>query len=442
MRYTRQLAPLSATYIALLLASCGAPPATAPDGASDPSVIYGADDRLELYQLPTGSAALTHAQATVALVKKADLTAAGQGFKLPTETYGASMNLCTDEPFFSQPNPAFCSGFLVAPDVIATAGHCITSATECAGVAFVFDFGYGTAATDPTAVASSNVFYCSELVAHQAPNDGADYAIVKLDRAVPGRTPLAVRSTGKVEDKAGLVLIGHPSGLPTKVAAGANVRGNTAEDYFVANTDSYGGNSGSAVLNAQTGVVEGILVRGEQDFTSRGGCTVSYKCTDDGCRGEDITRATAFAALIGPVKPPPPPPATTTKTHTFLALATAIPDNSTVGATKGLAVTQAGKLTAVAVKITIKHTYIGDLQVYLLHPDGTSITLHDRTGGSKDDLIQAYSETAVTGSIAVSALATLKAKAATGTWKVFIRDRAAIDVGKLDKVELTLTTAN
>jgi subtilisin-like proprotein convertase family protein len=408
-------------------------------------VIYGADDRLELYQLPAGAPALAHARATVALVKKADLTTAAQSFKLPAETYGASMGLCADEPFFGQPNPAFCSGFLVAPDVVATAGHCLTSVSECEGVAFVFDFGYATASTDPTAVSAANVFYCKELLAHQAPSDGADFAVVKLDRAVTGRQPLAVRSNGKVADKAGLVLIGHPSGLPTKVAAGANVRSNDADGFFVANTDSYGGNSGSAVLNAETGVVEGILVRGERDFTSRGSCTVSYKCADDQCRGEDVTRATAFAALVGPPSPPPPPPpppATTTKTHVYSALATAIPDNSTAGATKRLIVTQAGKLTAVGVKITIKHTYIGDLQVYLLHPDGTVVTLHDRTGGSKDDLVQAYGEAAATGVVRVAALGSLKTKTATGTWKVLVRDRAAIDVGRLDKVELTLTTTN
>ena len=45
-----------------------------------------------------------------------------------------------------------------------------------------------------------------------------------------------------------LVVIGHPSGLPTKIADGAWVRNNESEYYFVTNLDTFGGNSGSAVL--------------------------------------------------------------------------------------------------------------------------------------------------------------------------------------------------
>ena len=36
--------------------------------------------------------------------------------------------------------------------------------------------------------------------------------------------------------------------------------------YFTANLDTYRGNSGSPVFNAITHKVEGVLVRGEQDF--------------------------------------------------------------------------------------------------------------------------------------------------------------------------------
>ena len=62
--------------------------------------------------------------------------------------------------------------------------------------------------------------------------------------------------------------------------------------------DTYGGNSGSPVFNAATHEVEGILVRGETDFTSNGTCNVSLVCPTSGCRGEDVTRATEFAGLL------------------------------------------------------------------------------------------------------------------------------------------------
>ncbi|NKC16754.1 MAG: hypothetical protein GKR94_32545 [Gammaproteobacteria bacterium] len=53
---------------------------------------------------------------------------------------------------------------------------------------------------------------------------------------------------------------------------------NTHEDYFVANLDPFGGNSGSPVFNADTLTVERILVRGEQDFAPMDGCFVSMVC--------------------------------------------------------------------------------------------------------------------------------------------------------------------
>jgi V8-like Glu-specific endopeptidase len=127
-----------------------------------------------------------------------------------------------------------------------------------------------------------------------------DYALIRLDRKVVGRTPLKYRKSGKIAEGQEIVVIGHPTGLPTKVAGGANVRENHRDVFFNANLDTFGGNSGSAVFNADTGEVEGILVRGEQDYEYdwSKGCRVVYKCTDDGCRGEDVTRITNIEALM------------------------------------------------------------------------------------------------------------------------------------------------
>ncbi len=93
-------------------------------------------------------------------------------------------------------------------------------------------------------------------------------------------------------------MIGHPTGIPTKVAGGAFVRDNSNDKFFVANLDTFGGNSGSAVVNSETGVVEGILVRGENDYVTEGGCSVPQVCTMDGCRGEDVTRITNIKKLM------------------------------------------------------------------------------------------------------------------------------------------------
>ena len=93
-------------------------------------------------------------------------------------------------------------------------------------------------------------------------------------------------------------MIGHPSGLPTKFAGGAAVRNNQQNAFFVANLDTYGGNSGSPVFNSNTHAVEGILVRGETDFVQQGNCNVSLVCPSTGCRGEDCTRTTEFEQFV------------------------------------------------------------------------------------------------------------------------------------------------
>jgi len=122
-----------------------------------------------------------------------------------------------------------------------------------------------------------------------ANNNAEDFAVVELDRPVTNRTPLTLRQQGQIDVGQGIFVIGHPAGLPTKVAGGASVR-SQGNGYFVANLDTYGGNSGSAVFNKSNGQIEGILVRGEMDFIYKNGCRVSNVCQNDSCRGEDVTK--------------------------------------------------------------------------------------------------------------------------------------------------------
>lgn len=267
-------------------------------------VIYGVDNRKDLYQV--GSAPVKKSAASVvALVKNGDLTQQADGnFALATSSYQADYQLCGSEPFVNQPLGCFCSGFLVAQDVIATAGHCVKSVQDLAGIRFVFGFRMINAQTARTTFPAADVYAGAKLIGRQLAADGTDWALVRLDRPVVGRTPVSLRKSGKVSSTARLFVIGHPCGLPQKYAPGAQVRDNSSAPFFVANLDTYGGNSGSPVFNATDHKVEGILVRGENDFVSNGTCHVSLVCPTTGCRGEDVTRTTVWAAkvpkLVGP----------------------------------------------------------------------------------------------------------------------------------------------
>lgn len=270
-----------------------------PQGPIRPDVIYGDDDRLEVWQSPSG-ALKAMAASTVGLFKGYGVNIEGPVAQLSVESYGSSYGLCQDEPFRDQSSGAFCSGSLVAPDVIMTAGHCVTSQSACEGTKFVFGFAITQqGGQTPTQVPATEVYSCAKLLGREQVNTGADWALVQLDRPVTGHKPLKVNRSGPPAVGTPLVVIGHPAGLPTKIAGGAKVREHKS-GYFTANLDTYGGNSGSAVFNAQTGQVEGILVRGENDFVydSANSCRRSNVCTADGCRGEDVTTASVLAGQI------------------------------------------------------------------------------------------------------------------------------------------------
>jgi hypothetical protein len=260
-------------------------------------VIYGVDDRRDVYQI-NDQDLLQDADCVVALFEKAKLQDNGDGTSsLVTKTFQQEYGLCNSEPFRKQPVGAFCSGFLVAPDVVATAGHCVENAT-LGDIRFVFGFRMVDANAAQTKIPNGEIYRGTQLIGRRQDPTGLDWALVRLDRPVQNHRPAPVRRRRRIPNGAGVHVIGHPCGLPTKVAGGAEVRNNTPTPFFVANLDTYGGNSGSPVFNSATHKVEGILVRGERDFRQQGNCQVSLVCPTTGCRGEDVTRITKLADRI------------------------------------------------------------------------------------------------------------------------------------------------
>ena len=259
--------------------------------------IYGTDDRRDIYQVSAPDV-LAVADGVAALVEAANLRKSRGRYRLTTTRYQDEYDLCDVEPFVSQPLGCFCSGFLVAPDVVATAGHCVRSSIAARRTRFIFGFHMLDRDRARTTFSRRDVYTGVALLAREENDAGADWALVRLDRPVEGRRPLRVRAGGKIADGRPVFVIGHPNGLPAKFAGGARVRHNRRRAFFVANLDTYGGNSGSPVFDQRTKVVEGILASGEDDFVAHGECFVSLVCPDAECRGESVTRATLWADRI------------------------------------------------------------------------------------------------------------------------------------------------
>lgn len=287
------------TAMAFSSLACSGEPAPEPDPQGDfktakasdvqAKVIYGKDNRLDLYQV-TDPLWRNLARSTAALVKTSRMAPRPRSeFDLKTSNFGSDYSLCEDEPYRDQGTLAFCSGFFVGGDYMITAGHCIRTQSDCDNTNFVFGFAVSDSGATPEKIPSSQVYKCRHIVQTQTGPNGIDFAVVQLDRNVTGADPLRLRRSGTAQPGEELVVIGHPAGLPSKYANGGIVR-KIEEGFLVASMDTYGGNSGSAVFNAKTGEVEGILVRGEMDFKWKGQCRVSNICEQDECRGEDITR--------------------------------------------------------------------------------------------------------------------------------------------------------
>lgn len=261
-------------------------------------VVYGDDNRVDVID-SQNSLYVQLSESTAAMISKDKLTEKSGGFEISSSTM-VERGYCASERFSNQALAANCSGFLVGSDLLVTAGHCIRSMSSCNTYSWVFNFKVDANGEVPNPMGKENVYNCVEIIERRlTSSDKDDYALIRLDREVSVAGPLSYRESGKISDGAKLVVIGHPTGLPTKIADDAAVRNNSFEKYFNANLDTYGGNSGSAVFNETDGVVEGILVRGERDFVYdfANSCYKTNVCSNDGCRGEDVTRITNISAL-------------------------------------------------------------------------------------------------------------------------------------------------
>ena len=103
-----------------------------------------------------------------------------------------------------------------------------------------------------------------------------------------------------------------------------------------------------------------------------------------------------------------------------------IPDNDETGIRSTATIPEGTTGASVQVALNITHTYIGDLVVELAAPSGDRWTLHDRDGGSADDINR------------VIPLDPAPQGALEGEWTLTIADRAGRDVGKLESWSITI----
>lgn len=280
--------------------------------------VYGVDDRRDFFEIDD-TRVLNNQRAVASLFVDSHVTQTDAGtFKLSTQPLKSLRDLCPGQAYAMQPTGAFGSGFLVAPDVIATAGH-NTQYLSRDRMRCVFGFRMESEQVVQDEIVAEDVFSVVDVIAPEEIGRSTDWALLRLDRPVHHRSPLRIRMQGRVSDDTPVYIIGHPDGLPLKYAGGATVTGNDPGAIFLANLDAYGGNSGSPVFNAITHDVEGVLVGGAPDysFNPETMCNEALHCPLDPtlgperCTGESCLRVTEFAAHLGSGRPPEPTPGNT-----------------------------------------------------------------------------------------------------------------------------------
>lgn len=236
---------------ALVLASCRVEVSTARGEivVSSSPMVYDKDDRIDVGEIKKSSLVKLK-NASAAIIKKHNV----DNFISISER----SNLCEDEKFATENSIGECSSFLVAPNIMMTAGHCIymwdnTPETFCDNFAFVFDYYKDKTTHD-------EVYECKSVI--YAINDFKNYkdiALVLLDKKVMSRKPLKVSTRLKLG--AQVASVGSPLGAPLKLSKEGTIQ-NISERSFEYSLDLFAGNSGSPIFDIEQEAVIGVHTYG------------------------------------------------------------------------------------------------------------------------------------------------------------------------------------
>lgn len=227
--------------------------------------LYGDDNRRDVTTV-YGYEKLV--DATIVMVPKANV----KGNRIYTYSLRESLEkrfgvnrFSSDVKFLDQPTCSNCTGFLIAPDVVVTAGHCMAIKNACEDYVWVLDYTNKLRHIDNqnyVVVDPNDIYTCEDVLDWKLVNNTReDYGFIRLDRKT-NREPYRFRTGGNVSFYQNVYMIGAPSGLPLKLADNAYVVDNTEREYFKTSLDAFPGNSGGPVFD-KGGWLEGILVRGD-----------------------------------------------------------------------------------------------------------------------------------------------------------------------------------
>jgi hypothetical protein len=236
---------------------------------------------------------------------------------LHSARYGEYHNLCRDERFWDQPSVLErdgeaaggygYTGLLVSDRHVLTCWHGWESFSHRAHVAI---FGYAmTARSDATpAVDARAVVPIAPYPWRQPAGEGRfaqdcsrDWVVLELAQPVAAARRVAPLRLASPQLGVECYTLGHPCGLPVKLADRARVLA-VGDGYFRTDLDTFTGNSGSPVFDARTHALIGLVSEGQKDQgdfepSPARGCYVSNRI-DRHVTGQLSVPVTCFADAL------------------------------------------------------------------------------------------------------------------------------------------------
>ena len=196
-------------------------------------------------------------------------------------------NLCDNSSFNNQTVVGAGTAFISSNNSMLTAKHVFQKPLDQYVVVFGYEITNSKGVVE-SIIHKSNIYYPKEMLHSFLDLDVSHFSVDREFNADQSILSTANSKDSSLGDE--IYMIGHPSGLPKKIAVNAGVLENNHSQYFYTSLDSFQGNSGSPVFDFKTNKVIGILVSGEVDYIFNGNCNEVNSCAYPYCKGEKVIR--------------------------------------------------------------------------------------------------------------------------------------------------------
>ncbi len=302
----------------------------------------------------------------------------------------------------------YCSGFLIGPDLIMTADHCIDWRKARN---LLVSFNYQVSADGKEATRED--FEVLQVLETGAPK--LDYSLVRLAKNAKGETagsryPVLSLNPQALALGADILLIQHPMGRPKAFDTGHVSKDGGLRMQFD-DLDAETGSSGSPVFNLQ-GEVVGVH--------THGGCK-AQKGANKAFRLSEIFKA---SAVLNPNAAAP----------LQGTLPASIPDADTRGVRFEKILEDKGPVQSIEVSFAVDHRVFKHLSIYLVAPSGRRMLLRDRASDGQLGL----TKMSFPSKEPADSFQILEGEASAGAWQLLVVDRIEGQSGKVLEWELKI----